>query len=96
MKQRKWLACSGLAFDDKEDMEILHKYALKGWIFREYRYGFYILHKEEPQNLVFGYDIKKLKKNYNGKNESQGVTLWLVFALDQGDLPHKYHLNFVG
>ncbi len=62
MKQRKWLACSGLAFDDKEDMEILHKYALKGWIFREYRYGFYILHKEEPQNLVFGYDIKKLKK----------------------------------
>ncbi len=63
MKNRKWIMSSGLAFEDKEDMEILHKYALEGWIFREYRWGFYILHKENPQNLIFSYDIKKLQKD---------------------------------
>lgn len=32
MKKRKRIMCSGLAFGDKEDMEMLHKYALEGWI----------------------------------------------------------------
>lgn len=57
MKNRKRILCSGLAFSDKEDMEMLHQYALDGWIFREFKGLSYILHKEEPQDLIFSYDF---------------------------------------
>jgi len=60
MKNKKRVFCSGLAFYDKEDMEMLHKYALEGWIFREFKGLSYILHKEEPQDLIFSYDLRKV------------------------------------
>lgn len=62
MKDRKYVMCSGLAFSDKEDMEMLHKYAKEGWVFREFRKMRYVLYKEEPQNLIFSYDMQKVKK----------------------------------
>lgn len=63
MRNKKYIMCSGLAFADKEDMEMLHRYAVKGWVFREFRFGlFYVLHKEEPQDLIFSYDIQKVRK----------------------------------
>lgn len=61
MKNIKKIMCSGLAFGDKEDMEILHRYALEGWIFREFEGFFYVLHKEEPADLIFSYDFCSLK-----------------------------------
>lgn len=61
MKKRKRIMCSGLAFGDKEDMEMLHKYALEGWIFREFKGIHYILHKEEPQDIIFSYEFRKLE-----------------------------------
>lgn len=62
MKDRKKIMCGGLAFADCEDMEMLHRYALEGWIFREFKGLSYILYKEEPQDLIFSYDMPKLKK----------------------------------
>lgn len=72
MKNIKRVKCSGLAFGDKEDMEILHKYALEGWIFREFKGITYILHKEEPQDIIFSYDFCNLKK----ENESEYYELF--------------------
>lgn len=63
MKNKKFVVCSGLAFADKEDMQMLHEYALDGWVFRRLRFGcVYELHKEEPKSLVFSYDIQNIKK----------------------------------
>ncbi|WP_416327722.1 DUF2812 domain-containing protein [[Eubacterium] hominis] len=62
MKNKKYVMCSGLAFSDDEDMEILHQYALEGWIFREFKWLCYVLYKEEPQDLIFSYDMQKIKK----------------------------------
>lgn len=62
MKNKKYIPCNGLAFSDREDMEILHQYALEGWIFREYRLTSYVLYKEEPQDIIFSYDMNTLKK----------------------------------
>ena len=63
MKNKKRVLCSGLAFADAEDMEMLHQYALEGWIFREFKGLCYILYKEEPQDLIFSYDMQKVKKH---------------------------------
>lgn len=62
MKNRKKIMCQGLAFGDKEDMEMLHNYALEGWVFRELKGVSYILHKEEPKDLIFTYDFCKINK----------------------------------
>lgn len=62
MKNKKYVICSGLAFADVEDMEALRQYALDGWIFREYKGFWYVLYKEEPQDLIFSYDMQKVKK----------------------------------
>lgn len=62
MRTKKYILCSGLAFGDYEDMEMLHIYAKKGWIFREFKLGAYVLHKEEPMDVIFNYDLQKLKK----------------------------------
>lgn len=62
MKNKKYISCSGLAFGDCEDMEMLHIYALHGWIFRDFKMMCYVLYKEEPQDLVFSYDMQKVKK----------------------------------
>lgn len=59
-KTRKKVGCNGLAFGDQEDMEMLHQYALEGWIFREYKGVSYILYKEDPQDLIFSYDFCKV------------------------------------
>lgn len=63
MKNKKYITCSGLAFSDNEDMETLRMYAKKGWIFKEMKYGiFYVLHKEEPMDIIFSYDIQKIQE----------------------------------
>ena len=62
MKNKKYILCSGLAFADQEDMDMLHRYALDGWIFKEFKYLCYVLYKEEPQDLIFSYDMQKVKK----------------------------------
>lgn len=62
MKNKKYIICSGLAFADQEDMEMLHQYALDGWIFKEFKGICYVLYKEEPQDLIFSYDMQKVKK----------------------------------
>lgn len=62
MKNKKYILCSGLAFADQEDMDMLHRYALDGWIFKEFRGLCYVLYKEEPQDLIFSYDMQKVKK----------------------------------
>lgn len=62
MKYKKYIVCSGLAFQDQEDMERLHAYALEGWIFKEFKYLCYVLYKEEPQDLIFSYDITNIRK----------------------------------
>lgn len=61
-KNKKCVLCSGLAFADAEDMEMLHQYALDGWIFKEFKGLCYILYKEEPQDLIFSYDMQKVEK----------------------------------
>lgn len=61
-KNKKKIMCGGLAFSDSEDMEMLHQYALEGWIFKEMKGVHYILYKEEPQDLIFSYDIAKIGK----------------------------------
>lgn len=63
MKQTKRIMCSGLAFADKEDMEMLHRYALDGWVFKEFKGLHYILYKDEPQDLIFDYDMITLDEN---------------------------------
>jgi len=63
MKNTKKVMCYGLAFFDKTDMKRLHNYALKGWIFKELTSLFYILYKEEPQDLIFDYDIATIAKD---------------------------------
>lgn len=63
MRNKRYISCSGLAFGDSEDMEMLHVYAKKGWVFREFKLGSYVLHKEEPVDLIFNYDMQKLKKD---------------------------------
>ena len=80
MKNRKYILCSGLAFADQEDMTMLHEYALQGWVFRELKFGIvYVLHKEEPQDLVFSYDMSKVKdedkEDYRMLFEEAGWTL---------------------
>lgn len=61
--KRKFKMSGGLAFSDKEDMELLHKYAKKGWVFKRLRFGMlYELHEEEPQTRYYDYDIQKIKK----------------------------------
>ncbi|MHB8062708.1 MAG: DUF2812 domain-containing protein [Ruminiclostridium sp.] len=72
MKNIKKIMCSGLAFGDKEDMEMLNQYALEGWIFREFKGIFYILHKEEPKDLIFSYDFCSIKI----ENESEYYDLF--------------------
>ena len=63
MRNRRYILCSGLAFADEEDMQMLHEYAENGWIFKELRFGMvYVLYREEPQDLVFSYDLRKVKK----------------------------------
>ncbi|MEJ8736440.1 DUF2812 domain-containing protein [Erysipelotrichaceae bacterium HCN-30851] len=61
MRNRKRIMCGGLAFTDIEDMKMLHEYAKEGWIFKEFNGLFYILHKEEPQNMIFSYDMQVFK-----------------------------------
>ena len=34
MKNVKKVMCSGLMFTGKEDMEMLHRYAKEGWVFK--------------------------------------------------------------
>lgn len=63
MAKRKFVMSNGLLFSDKEDMEILHKYALQGWIFEKYILGMYVLYKREPQDIIFSYDQNKVSKN---------------------------------
>ena len=63
MKNKKYIICSGLAFSDCEDMELLHVYAKKGWIFKKLTFGvLYTLYREEPQDIIFDYDLQKIKK----------------------------------
>lgn len=63
MRTKRYIPCSGLAFGDREDMEMLHVYAKKGWVFQKYKLGCYVLHKEEPIDLIFSYDMQKVKKD---------------------------------
>lgn len=83
----KKIMCSGLAFEDKEDMEMLHKYALDGWIFKEFKGLYYILYKEEPQDLIFSYDIRKIKKDEKEEYEE--------FFIQSGWKPIKCNNNSV-
>ena len=62
MKNKKYIFCNGLAFSDNEDMEMLRIYAKHGWVFREFKFMCYVLHREEPQDLIFSYDLQKVKK----------------------------------
>lgn len=62
-KHKKYIPCSGLAFEDQEDMNLLHAYAQEGWIFKDFRFGCYVLHREAPQNLIYSYDMRKLKQD---------------------------------
>lgn len=63
MKNKKYIMCSGLAFADTEDMRLLHDYAKHGWVFKTLKYTcFYELHKEEPKNLIYDYDVQNIKK----------------------------------
>lgn len=67
MKKVKKLMCSGLAFLDEKDMERLHKEAKAGWIFKEFKGLHYHLHKEEPKDLIFDYDMSLVSDE--GKEE---------------------------
>lgn len=61
-RKTKQILCGGLAFCGEEEMEMLHAYALDGWIFRKFSGLSYVLYKEEPQDLIFSYDLNKVKK----------------------------------
>lgn len=61
-RKTKQILCQGLAFCGEEEMEMLHAYALDGWIFRKFSGLSYVLYKEEPQDLIFSYDLNKVKK----------------------------------
>lgn len=62
MAKRKYIISSGLLFNDLEDMEMLHEYALKGWILINCVGGFYVLEKQEPQNIIYSYDQNSVSK----------------------------------
>ena len=63
MGNKKYIMCSGLAFADEEDMEMLHEYAKEGWIFERLRFGvLYELHRKQPQNRIYSYDSNAVKK----------------------------------
>ena len=54
MQNKKYIMCSGLAFADEEDMEMLHEYAKVGWIFERLRFGvLYELQRKQPQNRLY-------------------------------------------
>lgn len=65
-RKKKYILCSGLAFQGEEDMKMLQAYALEGWIFREFKGLFYVFHKESAQKLIFGYDLN----NVNSEDEA--------------------------
>lgn len=63
MGNKKYIMCSGLAFADEEDMEMLHEYAKEGWIFERLRFGvLYELQRKQPQNRIYSYDSNAVKK----------------------------------
>ncbi|MFV0394338.1 MAG: DUF2812 domain-containing protein [Coprobacillaceae bacterium] len=67
MKDHKKIMCGGLAFADKEDMEMLHRYALDGWVFKEFKGLHYHLYKEAPLDIIFDYDIIDVSKEEEGE-----------------------------
>lgn len=75
-KDKKKIMCGGLAFSDKEDVEMLHQYAKEGWILKEFKGMHYHLYKEEPRDIIFDYDIMKLsdeeETEYLGMLEMHG------------------------
>ena len=57
--KNKYLVISGLAFNEKGDMEKLSKYAKEGWILDSIVGGFfYRLRKGTPQNIVYSLDYQ--------------------------------------
>ena len=44
-RKTKQILCGGLAFCGEEEMEMLHAYALDGWIFRKFSGLSYVLYK---------------------------------------------------
>jgi hypothetical protein len=63
MKNVKKVMCSGLMFTGKEDMEMLHRYAKEGWVFKEFKGLSYYMYKEEPKDVIFTYDLISLRED---------------------------------
>ena len=69
MGNKKYIMCSGLAFADEEDMEMLHEYAKEGWIFERLRFG--VLY--ELQRMLLKRKIKMIIWQCSKK----AVGIWL-------------------
>ena len=63
MKNVKKIMCSGLMFTGKEDMEMLHRYAKEGWVFKEFKGLSYYMYKEELKDVIFAYDLISLRED---------------------------------
>jgi hypothetical protein len=60
MKSKKYLASNGIAFSEEKDLELLRKYAAKGWMVKRYKMLGYELERQNPEDVIFSIDIRKV------------------------------------
>lgn len=60
MKRKKYLASKGIAFSEDKDLELLRKYAAKGWMVKRFKRIGYELERQNPEDVIFSLDIRKV------------------------------------
>lgn len=60
MTKTKYVVSGGIAFSEKKDLEVLKKFAAKGWIVKRYKRMGYELVKQSPELVDYSIDIRNL------------------------------------
>ena len=63
MTKTKYVVSGGIAFSEKKDLEVLKKFAAKGWIVKRYKRMGYELEKQSPELVDYSIDVLNLIGN---------------------------------
>ncbi|MGE6515366.1 DUF2812 domain-containing protein [Lysinibacillus sphaericus] len=63
MRKTKYITSNGIAFSENKDLEVLTKYAAKGWIVKRFKKMGYELEKGPAEDVIFSLDVRSLEDN---------------------------------
>ena len=60
MTKTKYVVSGGIAFSEKQDLQVLKKFAAEGWIVKRYKRFGYELKKGTPEIIDYSIDVRQL------------------------------------